>query len=63
VAVGEASPFLHSRIERTYTRMLAATSPEWAYRWGDAFVVYVRARNAQRSPDEIRKLERARGLC
>lgn len=62
-AVGESSPFLHRRIERAYNRMLAAKSPEWAHAWGDVFVVYVRARNAQRSPAEVRRLERARGLA
>lgn len=61
-AVSEASPFLHRRIERAYNRMLAAQSPEWTHRWGDAFVVYIRARNAQRTPAEIRRIERARGL-
>lgn len=61
-AVGDNSPRLHWRIDRAYNRMLAAKSPEWAHRWGDAFVVYIRARNAQRTPAEVRRLERARGI-
>ncbi len=64
MGVGECPEhtYLHRRIDRAYTRMIAAKSQEWAHRWGDAFVTYVRARNAQRTPAEIRQLERERGL-
>lgn len=55
--------YLHRRIDRAYTRMVAAKSPEWSHRWGDAFVNYVRARNAMRTPNEVRELERERGLA
>jgi hypothetical protein len=64
-AVGECpenSPYLHRRIDRAYTRMIAANTPEWAHRWGDAFVTYVRARNAQRTPREVAELEKRMGL-
>jgi hypothetical protein len=60
--ISENSPYLHRRIDRAYNRMLAAKSTEWAHRWGDAFVHLVRARNAQRTPAEVRQLERERGL-
>lgn len=56
------SPFLHRRIDRAYTRMIVAKSEAWAHRWGDVFVVYCRARNAMRSPADVRKIEQARGL-
>lgn len=62
-AVADNSPFIHRRIDRAYNRMLAARSSVWAHRWADAFVVYVRARNAQRTPDEVRQLERDLGLA
>ncbi len=61
--VPENDPHIHRRIDRAYTRMVAAKSAEWQHRWGDAFVHYVRARNAQRTPAEVRELERQRGLC
>ncbi len=54
--------YLHRRIDRAYTRMVAAKSQEWAHRWGDAFVTYVRARNAQRTPREVAELETRMGL-
>jgi len=56
-------PSIHRKLDKAYSRMLAAKSQEWAHRWGDAFVVLVRARNAERTPDEIRQLERDRGLA
>lgn len=61
--VAENSPFLHRRIERAYRHMLAAKTQAWSHIWGDAFLLYVRARNAKRTPAEIRELERARGLA
>ncbi len=54
--------YLHRRIDRAYTRMIAAKSQEWAHRWGDCFVTYVRARNAQRTPREVAELETRMGL-
>jgi hypothetical protein len=57
------SPHLHRRIDRAYTRMLAAKTPAWEHRWGDVFVCLVRARNAMRTPEEVRQLERERGLA
>jgi hypothetical protein len=58
----EASPFLHRRIDRAYTRMVAAKTQEWAHRWGDVYVTYVRARNAQRTPRDVAELEKRMGL-
>ena len=55
--------YLHRRIDRAYTRMVGAKTVEWAHRWGDAFLTYVRARNALRTPAEIREIEKARGLA
>lgn len=54
---------VHQRIERAYVRMLSAKSNEWAYRWGDVFCSLIRARNAQRTVEEVRQLERDRGLA
>jgi hypothetical protein len=57
------SPFIHRRIDRAYNRMIGAKSSCWERRWGDVFVLYVRARNAMRTPAEVRELERTRGLA
>jgi hypothetical protein len=54
--------YLDQRIQRSYDRMTRARSVEWAHRWADAFLINVRARNAMRTPAEIRQLERERGL-
>lgn len=54
---------IHRRLDKAYNRMLTAKTTEWAHRWGDAFVLLVRSRNAQRTPDEVRQLERDRGLA
>lgn len=60
--LAENSPFVHSRIDRAYKRMCAAKTASWQHIWGDAFVLYVRARNSQRTPAQVRQLERERGL-
>lgn len=54
--------YVEQRIQRSYDRMTGAKTVEWAHRWADAFLLNVRARNAMRSPAEIRQLERERGL-
>lgn len=54
--------YLDARINRAFVRMLAAKTREWSHRWGDAFVMNIRARNAQRSPNEVREIERQRGI-
>lgn len=58
----ENAPYIHRRIDRALRHVLAAKSAQWAHRWGDCFVTYVRARNALRTPGEVRQLERERGL-
>jgi hypothetical protein len=54
--------YLNRRIDRAYTRMLAAKTRDWRCAWADAFIVNVSARNALRSVAEVRAIERARGL-
>lgn len=54
--------YIELRIQRSYTRMLAAKTDEWRHAWGDAFVVNCSARNAMRSVAEVRQIERERGL-
>jgi hypothetical protein len=61
-AVPEMVPYITTRIDRAYKHMLNAKSTNWAHAWGDVFCLYVRARNAQRTPAEVRELERQRGL-
>ncbi len=53
---------INQRIEKAYKRMLNAKTQCWQKAWGDSFVVHVRARNAMRDRDELREIERARGL-
>jgi hypothetical protein len=60
--IPENDNFIHQRIDRAYKHMLAAKTPEWSHRWGDLFVVLVRARNSMRTPAEVRQLESERGL-
>lgn len=50
------------RVDRAMAHMIAARSREWRHLWGEIFVICVRARNAMRTPREIRALEKARGL-
>lgn len=61
-AVPERS-YMDRRIDRAYTRMLAAKSLAWRYAWGDLFALTVRSRNAMRTVAEVRALEKKLGLC
>jgi hypothetical protein len=54
---------VHSRIERCYQRMLAAKCLKWRQAWGQGFVTCVSARNAMRSVDEVRDMEKRMGLA
>jgi hypothetical protein len=54
--------YLDQRIQRSYSRMLAAQTDAWRHAWCDGFLASVSARNAVRSVAEVRQIERARGL-
>jgi hypothetical protein len=54
--------YLNRRIDRAYTRMLAAKTSKWAHAWANGMLSACRARNAMRTPAEIRAIEKARGL-
>jgi hypothetical protein len=54
--------YMDRRIDRAYTRMLAAKTTAWAHAWGDAFVANVSARNAMRTVAEVRRIEIDLGL-
>lgn len=53
---------INAKIDRAYKHMLAAKTEAWSHRWGDCFVVHVRARNSMRTPAEVREIEKQRGL-
>jgi hypothetical protein len=54
--------YLNRRIDRAYTRMVAARTAAWAHAWGDALVANCKARNELRSVAELCAIEKARGL-
>jgi hypothetical protein len=56
-------PVHDSRIERAYRRMLSAKTQPWRAAWCSGFIASVSVRNAMRSVEEVRELERERGLA
>lgn len=58
----EHQPAIERRIQRAYDRMCAAKDDCWRYAWGDLFCVLVRSRNAMRTVEEVRAMEKRLGL-
>lgn len=53
---------LELRIDDAQLRMLSAETPESRHLWGQRFTALIQQRNALRSPAEIERLEREKGL-
>jgi hypothetical protein len=51
-----------ARIDRMQAAMVAAETPEQRRAYGQAFVLAVLSRNAERTPEQVAQLEQERGL-
>jgi hypothetical protein len=53
---------LELKIDDAQLRMLSAETPESRQLWGQRFTALIRERNALRSPAEIERIEREKGI-